>query len=205
MNFCIRSFLCSDHFLGFSRTIQCSIVLKKLIKEFPTIYEMWKLIIVFVRAATESCSEPDEFSSHPGTQFFRTPIILSYHLKPNYPILGNRWKILTHHFVPVNRIATANNSMQLSPSWEAASRLATQEFFNILWSPEVHQCVHKSPTLVPILSQMNPIHTTSSCFTKIDPNIFSHTFRSSYLSLAYWLSHQNPWIPVLSFSLAWSF
>jgi hypothetical protein len=78
------------------------------------------------------------------------------------------------------------NSMERSLSSEANSHSASREIPHLLWKWMVHYRVDKNPPLVPILSQMNPVHTLPPYFPTIHPNvtsIFPSTSRSSEWSL----------------------
>jgi hypothetical protein len=62
--------------------------------------------------------------------------------------------------------------MEQSPSWEANSHSDSQEIPCLMWGLKVYYPVLKSPPLVPILSQINPIHTILPYLLKIHCDMF---------------------------------
>jgi hypothetical protein len=107
----------------------------------------------------------------------------------------------------VDHESLTHSLMELNPSWEAANCAATQELARILWNPEVHYRVHKSPPLVPIPSQIDPIHSIPSYLSKIHFNIVhpptswsSQWSRFSCLLVSYSLTHgAEPFLRICQF------
>ena len=91
-------------------------------------------------------------------------------------------------------------SLEQGPSWEANACLASQEIPLILCYPKVHYNSQKSPTPLPILSQLDPVYAPTSHFLKFHlnsepalhrlltfhvPNLMSY-FRCTEVSVQVW-------------------
>ena len=61
--------------------------------------------------------------------------------------------------------------MQHSPSSEANRFSARQEIPHILWNPEVHYRIHKCPSPIPVLGQINPVLPLPSHVLKVQLNV----------------------------------
>jgi hypothetical protein len=85
------------------------------------------------------------------------------------------------------------NSIEQSSSWEANSHWATsQDISHLLQKSKVNYRAHKNPPLVPILSQMHPVHNFLHYFPKIHYNIiFQSTPVCPEWSLSFSFSGQN--------------
>jgi hypothetical protein len=84
-------------------------------------------------------------------------------------------------------------SMEQSPSSEANRFVASQETPRILYNPKIHYRFHKCPLPVPLLIQLNPVHTPTSHFLRIDLSIIlPSTPRSPQWSLSLRFCQQNP-------------
>jgi len=78
---------------------------------------------------------------------------------------------VTSHFLVTYYQFLLTHSMVQSPSWEANRFAASQEIPGVSRNPKVHYRTHKCPPPVPILSQLDPVHTPTSHFLKIRLNI----------------------------------
>lgn len=88
------------------------------------------------------------------------------------------------------------SSMDLSPNWKVSISSAAPEIKSVLHNKDVHYCLHISPLLVLIQSQINPVQVVTFYFWKVGLNIiFPSMPNSSNFSLSFKYTYK---IPVIS-------
>jgi hypothetical protein len=106
------------------------------------------------------------------------------------------WEVRTFLISPFARVMIHSLTHGAEPFLRSCQCAATQELPSILWTPKFHYHVYTNLSLVPILSQINPIHTIISYLRSI--LILSSHLHLGLFSGPFWLSHEYPiCIPLL--------
>jgi hypothetical protein len=89
----------------------------------------------------------------------------------------------------VAQLAASRKGLSSTELTLFAGPSVTKEFPDVVCYPKFNYLVHKNPPLVPILSEMNPLHITSAYFTNILISILPSVSRSSWWYLFFWISY----------------
>jgi hypothetical protein len=73
-----------------------------------------------------------------------------------------RWGNPPKKTTTLPRVAVKSWTDRLSRVWESNRSSGTQQTLRILWHPMTHRRLQKAKRLVPVLSQMNPVHSRRS-------------------------------------------